>query len=57
MNTASRLESLTKEYAVDLVISDAVVSRLRDSEVKLRRLGDAHVRGKAATVAVYTVEA
>ena len=57
VNTASRLETLTKEYGVDLVISEAVVSRLRDGEVTVRRLGDAHVRGKAATVSVYTVEA
>jgi class 3 adenylate cyclase len=56
VNTASRLESLTKEYGVDLVLSDAVVSRLRDGDAKVRRLGDAHVRGKAAPVAIYTVD-
>jgi class 3 adenylate cyclase len=56
VNTASRLESLTKEYAVEIVVSEAVASRLRDGEVKLRRLGDAHVRGRAATVPVYSLE-
>ena len=56
VNTASRLESLTKEYGVDVIVSEAVASRLRDGEVKLRRLGDAQVRGRTATVAVYAVE-
>ncbi len=55
VNTASRLESLCKEYGVDVVLSEAVVSRLRDGEIAVRSLGEATVRGKADALKVFTL--
>ena len=55
VNTASRLEALCKEYDVDVVLSGAVASRLRDGEVGLQALGEATVRGKSETISVFTI--
>jgi class 3 adenylate cyclase len=54
VNTASRLETLTKEYGVDAVLSAATAERLRGDGVALRPLGEATVRGKANAVTVFT---
>ena len=55
VNTASRMESLTKEFKVDAVLSAATARYLRDDGVELRSLGEAHVRGKSEALSVYTL--
>jgi len=54
VNTAARMESLTKELGVDIVVSEATASRL-DVGFTLRPLGEASVKGKAAPVRVLTI--
>lgn len=55
VNTASRMETLTKEYQVDAVLSGVTAGHLEHDGVKLRSLGEAQVRGKSGTVSVYTL--
>jgi class 3 adenylate cyclase len=55
VNTASRMETLTKEYRVDAVLSGATAGHLRDDGVELRSLGEAQVRGKAETLSIFTL--
>jgi class 3 adenylate cyclase len=55
VNTASRMETLTKEFKVDAVLSGATAARLRDDGVALRPLGDAVVKGKADAIEVFTL--
>jgi class 3 adenylate cyclase len=55
VNTAARMETLTKEFMVDAVLSRDTADRLRDDGVSLRPLGEAHVKGKANTIEVYTL--
>ncbi len=55
VNTASRMETLTKEYKVDAVLSGATAGHLRDDGVALRSLGEAQVRGKSNAVEVFTL--
>jgi class 3 adenylate cyclase len=55
VNTASRMESLTKEFNVDSILSSDTASRLRDDGVSLRPLGEAHVKGKANAIDVFTL--
>jgi class 3 adenylate cyclase len=54
VNTASRMESLCKEFGVDAVLSADVAAQL-DGTVALRPLGDATVKGKAQPIAVFTL--
>jgi class 3 adenylate cyclase len=54
VNTAARMESLTKELGVDVVVSDSAARYLEDG-ITLRPLGDAMVKGKSAPVAVFTI--
>ena len=55
VNTASRMESLTKEYKVDAVLSAATAAHLRDDGLELRSLGEAQVRGKSEAVSIFTL--
>jgi class 3 adenylate cyclase len=55
VNTASRMETLTKEYQVDAVLSGETAEHLRQDGVSLRPLGEAQVRGKAKPVSVFTL--
>src|SRR5207237_6875040 len=55
VNTASRMETITKEYKVDAVLSGATAGHLRDDGVALRSLGEAQVRGKSNAVEVFTL--
>jgi class 3 adenylate cyclase len=55
VNTAARMESLTKDFKVDSILSSDTASRLRDDGVALRPLGEAHVKGKANAIEVYTL--
>lgn len=54
VNLASRLEGVTKEYGVDLIISDAVHRHVKDSFV-CRSADLVAVKGKAKPVEVFTV--
>ena len=55
VNTASRMETLTKEFKVDSILSRDTADRLHGDGVALRRLGEATVRGKANAVEVFTL--
>jgi len=55
VNTASRMETLTKEYKVDAVLSGDTAEHLRRDGVSLRPLGEAQVRGKAKPLSVFTL--
>lgn len=55
VNTASRMESLSKELGTDIVLSVDVARALASEGV--RRLGEAQVRGKSAAVEVFTLTA
>jgi hypothetical protein len=49
------METLTKEFKVDSILSSDTASRLRGDGVALRPLGEAHVKGKAGAIEVYTL--
>ena len=55
VNTAARMESLTKEFQVDAVLSSDTAERLDSDGVTLRPLGEAQVRGKSAPMRVFTL--
>lgn len=55
VNTASRLESMTKKVKIPLLISGNTVRAIRE-EHPLKRLGKLKVKGKDETVEVYTSE-
>ncbi len=54
VNTASRLEGTTKEYGVDLIISDSVHARVKDRFI-CRSADLVKVKGKTVPVGLYTV--
>jgi len=54
VNLASRLESLTKEYQVDILIGESVVALIRD-EFHLRSVDLVQVKGKTQAVEAFTV--
>ena len=56
VNLASRLESLTKRYGVELLVSDAVVSAAGDA-FPFRTVDTVRVVGRSAPVTIYTVAA
>jgi adenylate cyclase len=55
VNTAARMESLTKEFQVDSVLSSVTAELLDGDGTALRALGEAQVRGKAAPMRVFTL--
>lgn len=59
VNTASRLESMTKEKQVDILISNetrlAALDFSSDKDFNLEPLGKVSVRGKQSTLDVYTI--
>jgi class 3 adenylate cyclase len=55
VNTASRMETLTKEFHVDSILSGETAERLRHDGVALRPLGEAHVKGKSNPIEVFTL--
>jgi len=54
VNLASRIQGLTKEFKVDILISDATRRRL-DGDFTLEELPTVHVKGRAEDVTVYKV--
>jgi adenylate cyclase len=56
LNTAARLEEYAKRAGLDLVVSDALLSRLElPPGVLARRCGELELRGKEAPVAAYSL--
>jgi class 3 adenylate cyclase len=56
VNLASRIEGLTKNYGVSLLISHQTFSQLQDAEqYAVRTIGQVKIRGKSAAVTVYEV--
>jgi len=55
VNTASRMESLTKEFQVETVFSSETAEHLDGAAGALRPLGEAMVRGKAAAMRIFTL--
>jgi adenylate cyclase len=56
VNVASRLEGLTKEYKLDLLLGESMVPLVRDRFV-LRTVGSVQVKGKTKAARVFTVAA
>ena len=56
VNTASRMESLTKEFQVETVLSSVTADHLDGGAGALRPLGEAMVRGKAAPLRIFTLK-
>ena len=54
VNLASRLESLNKQYATHVIVSEATRAALR-RRYDMRELGDVVVKGKTRPVAIYEV--
>jgi len=58
VNTASRVESLTKQYGQPLLITEALFTRLPpDLKELCQPLGAAHVKGRKAALELYGVAA
>lgn len=55
VNVASRIEALTKEHGVDLLISEPTW-RLLEGRFRPRRLADTRIRGRDAPVVLYTID-
>jgi adenylate cyclase len=55
VNTAARMESLTKEFSVDSIVSHDTAERLSGDGIVVRPLGAAHVKGKADAIEVFTL--
>lgn len=54
VNTAARLEGLTKELGASLVVTKALYERLdEDERAPFRPLGETRVKGKQETLAIY----
>jgi two-component system sensor histidine kinase ChiS len=54
VNTAARMESLTKEFGANILLSEAVVQEISDKEeFQLRYLGKVRVKGRKEPVGVY----
>jgi predicted ATPase/class 3 adenylate cyclase len=58
VNIASRLEGLTKEMGVDIIISQDVLARLKDSSrFSIRSLGTSAVKGRTEPIGIHSLEA
>ena len=55
VNTASRIEGLTKEHGVDILISAETYAEIKEM-VKVRHLPDVELRGKLSRQDLYVVE-
>lgn len=54
VNTASRVEALTKKHQLDFLATDAVREGMKDKS-KLRLVGEDDIRGKTKTIRTYTI--
>jgi TolA-binding protein len=54
VNTASRIEGLTKNYKAGILISEATLQQIEDRQpFHLRYLGAAQLKGKQASIPIY----
>ena len=53
VNTAARMESLTKEYGADILLSDSSLAGLGENKYHVKNLGTVHVKGKELPVVIY----
>jgi adenylate cyclase len=54
VNTASRLESLTKQYNTDIILSDACVEQISQKEkFHLRNIGHVQLKGKQRSINIH----
>jgi adenylate cyclase len=56
VNTAARLEALSKDVGGDLVLSAETVERLPPERFRLRELGPVPIRGKREPVAAFVLQ-
>jgi len=56
VNLASRLQTLNKQLATNILISGETRQRILQSDVSLRSMGNHAIRGKRESVDVYSVE-
>ncbi len=56
VNTASRLEGLTKVFGAPLLVSEETLKSIEDiSQFKYRKLGNVKVKGKSKSVSIYEI--
>lgn len=55
VNTASRIESLTKDYGVDILISEDTQKRIA-ALVQVRSVGDAPIRGRVGQLGLFALK-
>ena len=55
VNVASRVEGLTKEYGVDVLVSETTWAQLAEPR-RGERLGSAEIRGRKEPVVLYTID-
>ena len=56
VNSAARIEELTKFYNVSLLISDSTLNKLKNKEkYSLRKISESQIRGKEKTIVLYEV--
>jgi len=53
VNTASRLESITKQYKTDILISEACLFQIEKEKYHLRYLGPVQLKGKKEPLNIY----
>jgi class 3 adenylate cyclase len=56
VNVAARLEGLSKDYEVDVVMSEQTYAELPPGRFQERLLGESTVRGKRDPMRVYTLD-
>lgn len=56
VNVASRLEGLTKEYGVELIVGASTKDASKETR-EFRHLGDAQVKGRAEAISIWTLAA
>jgi adenylate cyclase len=57
VNVASRIEGLTKDHRVDLLISETTHAQLDHAGTRARRVGEGAIRGRKEAVVLYTIDA
>ncbi|MEW6535251.1 MAG: adenylate/guanylate cyclase domain-containing protein [Candidatus Auribacterota bacterium] len=55
VNAGARIESLTREYNVDIIISENTYLKVKDTAI-CRKLGETTVKGKKNPIVIYAVE-
>ena len=56
VNTASRVEGLTKSFGAEILVTDAVINTLENkSKFRYRRLGKVGVKGRTKKVSLYEI--